>query len=179
MKLNPSELGYCVSTYGDKKDMVIKSPQFLTQFLRSGKAARYQEHSAFLKKQRKMIKEQKESEAKKLRDQAEGAEFKVDLSDWADADLESALDKMTTASTKFHEPMSSVKGFTGGPMKPGEFRDLVRRSFGLALTPKETASLVNHLNHDKENKTSDCIDSKGILHSVHEVGSPKQGSYEK
>ena len=58
--------------------------------------------------------------------------------------------------------MSSVKGFTGGPMKPGEFRDLVRRSFGLALTPQETASLVYHLNHDKEKKSSDCIDSKAF-----------------
>ena len=108
-----------------------------------------------------MNKEAKHEAEKKLRDQAEGAEFKVDLDDYKDTDLEAALDKMTDASTKFHEPMSSVKGFTGGPMKPGEFRDLVRRSFGLALTPQETAALVNHLNFDsKGNDRSDCIDSK-------------------
>jgi Ca2+-binding EF-hand superfamily protein len=162
VKLNPSELGYCIVTYGDKQKMEVESPSFLTKFLRMGKAARYEEQTAFLKKQRKMIKEAKYQEEKKLKDQAEGAEFKVDLSDFKDTDLETALDKMTMASTKFHEPMSSVKGFTGGPMKPGEFRDLVRRSFGLALNPQETASLVNYLNADPKNRTSDCIDSKAF-----------------
>lgn len=161
VKLNPAELGYCIATYGNKADMQVESQSFLTKFLREGKAVRYGEHSEFLKKQRRMIKEAKEETERKLRDQAEGAEFKVDLDDYKDADLETALDKMTDASTKFHEPMSSVKGFTGGPMKPGEFRDLVRRSFGLALTPQETAALVNHLAFEsKGSSKSDCIDSK-------------------
>lgn len=159
--LNPAELGYCIATYGNKSDMQVTSQSFLTKFLRQGKAARYEEHSEFLKKQRRMIKEAKEEQEKKLKDQAEGAEFKVDLDDYKDSDLEAALDKMTDASTKFHEPMSSVKGFAGGgPMKPGEFRDLVRRSFGLSLSPQETAALVSHLNFDKSGTPSDSIDSK-------------------
>ena len=142
IKLNPSELGYCVATYGDKKDMKIRSPAFLTTFLRQGKAARYEKQTAALVKQRRLIKEAKEREEAVLKAQSEGAEFKVDLNDFADSDLESALGKMQLASSKFHEHTSTLTGFTGGPMKPGEFRELVRRSFGLALTPKETAALI-------------------------------------
>ena len=40
VKLNSSELGYCVAAYGDKKSSLIASPAFLTNFLRVGKAAR-------------------------------------------------------------------------------------------------------------------------------------------
>jgi hypothetical protein len=144
--LNPSELGYCVATYGSKKDMTIDSPKFLITFLRRGKTARYAEHKLFLQNQRKLIKQAKLENEKKLKDQMERASVKIDLDACTADDLDSAIYKMTISSSKFHDPVSSVGGFTGGGMKAAEFRDLIRRSFDLRLSLNETAALVKEFN---------------------------------
>lgn len=179
VKFSPAELGWCVATYGNKKDMKIAAPAFLTLFLRQGNEARYKKQSDQLMKQRVLIKKAKEEEERMLREQAEGAEFKVDLNDHAESDLESALAKMQTASSKFHEHTSTLTGFTGGPMKPGEFRSLVRRSFGLALSPQETAALINAFpfkvtGTDKDGTKPpppvDSIDSKMFLIKFMKLG---------
>lgn len=165
IKLEPRELGYCVCTYGTQQDLSIKAIEFLTKFLIMGKQSRYEKHRAFLVKQRAAIKAAKKEAEDKLNAQFEKAELSVDLTKFSDDDLENAMAKVQTASAKFdktHPAAPSTAGFTGGAMKPGEFRELVRRTFNLWLRPQELAALVHQFSFDPEHK-SGKIDSKAFL----------------
>lgn len=145
--------------------MSINSIDFLTKFLIMGKQSRYEKHRKFLIKQRKMIKEAKKEAEDKLNAQFEKAELTVDLTNFTEQDFDNAMEKVKAASAKFdktHPAAPSTAGFTGGAMKPGEFRELVRRTFNLWLKPAELASIVDRFSFDVE-KNSGKIDSKTFL----------------
>ena len=78
------------------------------------------------------------------------------------------MEKVKVASAKFdktHPAAPSTAGFTGGAMKPGEFRELVRRTFNLWLKPQELAAIVHNFPFDAERK-SGKLDSKAFLIKV-------------
>ena len=169
VNLTSKELAYVVQLYDSKNCGEVDSKEFLTRFLTEGKKVRFEKHRIFLEGQRKAIKEAKIEEERKLADLWDKAEFKTD-GKFTSSDMDSAMEKICEQAEKFdktHSSAPSLSGFTGGAMKPGEFRELVRRTFNLPLTPTELNAIVSEYRYDKNAKT---IDTKKFLNFFTKLG---------
>lgn len=170
VNLTSKELGYVVQLYDTKNSGEVDSKEFLTRFLTMGKKERFEKHRIFLEGQRKAIKEAKLEEERKLAELWDKAEFKTD-GKFTAADMDSAMEKICEQAEKFdksHSSAPSLSGFTGGAMKPGEFRELVKRTFNVPLTPTELNAIVAEYRYDKAAKT---IDTKKFLNFFTKLGS--------
>jgi len=169
VNLTSKELGYVVQLYDTKNCGEVDSKEFLTRFLTMGKKERFEKHRIFLEGQRKAIKEAKIEEERKLAELWDKAEFKTD-GKFSSEDMDNAMEKICEQAEKFdksHSSAPSLNGFTGGAMKPGEFRELVRRTFNVALTPTELNAIVAEYRFDKAAKT---IDTKKFLNFFTKLG---------
>jgi hypothetical protein len=167
--LSPKELGYLFKHYDKEQIGEINCADFLISFLGMGKKKRDEERKSFLLKKRAIEKESIEKEQKILASQWDHLEKYVDW-DFNENDLEDAFDKIKQCSVKFdksHPASPSLQGFEGGRMTAGVFRDLVRRTFNLWLTPKELCSIVNQFKHKDDKK---MIDTKQFLIHFMKIG---------
>lgn len=128
------------------KENLINSADFLTKFLLLGIKERNSRHVEQLEKQRKMDIIAKEESEKKMTALAERAAkgVLVDFSCGTD-DRTTAFEKLSIASEKFdknHPAAPSLKSFEYGFMKPGVFREALRKCFNIWLTPKELGALI-------------------------------------
>ena len=166
IKFGPRELGFCIATYGNADDMTINSCDFMTKFIIMGKASLHEKHRKFLIKQRAATAAAKKEAEDRLEEQFIKAEGAVPLGMFDNGDLTSAMEKMSTAAFRFdkgHPSAPSTAVFTGGLMKPGHFRECVKNTFQLRLTPRETAALVDAFPwFQGDHKTGD-VDTKAFM----------------
>jgi hypothetical protein len=84
----------------------------------------------------------------------------IDVSfDFTDADRDSALRKLTVAAAKYdrcHPAAMALDGFNSAEMEAPQFKEMVRRTFGLKLTPAEAGALVRHFSKTPLGITVDC-----------------------
>jgi hypothetical protein len=140
IQASPREIGYLMTLFDKDRTGKIDSKEFMLKFQTIGKTLRGDKRKAFLAEKRAAEKAAKKEEEDKLDAQWAKAELKVDY-DCQASDYNSALDKMTAASVKYdktHPSAPSLDGFSGGPIKPGVFRELMRRAFNVYFTPKGT-----------------------------------------
>lgn len=167
--LSPKELGYLFKYYDKENTGEIICADFLISFLGMGKKKRDEDRKAFLLKKRAIEKEAIEKEEKILASQWDHLEKYVDW-DFNENDLEDAFEKIKQCAVKFdksHPASPSLQGFEGGRMTAGVFRDLVRRTFNLWLTPKELCAIVNQFKHKDDKK---MIDTKKFLIHFMRIG---------
>jgi Ca2+-binding EF-hand superfamily protein len=166
---SPKEIGYLMSVYDKQKLGKIDSKEFMIKFLATGKKIRDDKRKAFLEEQRLAEKQAREEEERKVSALWDKAELLVDY-DTSGADLKSAIEKMTEASYKYdktHPSAPSLDGFSGGPIKPGVFRELVRRAFNIWFEPKELGAVVKRYPHER---LKNMVDGKVFLQGFMKLG---------
>ena len=144
LKLSPAELGALISVFDKDGDGNIDTAEFLLTFFKHGFAAREQETQAQREKQLRMSAEAEQEQIQKLKDMEEKIEMKVDY-DFSEADEARMHVKLRTAAKKYdksHPASVSLAGFDAKFLKPGVFREMLRRTFNLHLTGKELGAAV-------------------------------------
>lgn len=163
--LTARELGYLMALYDEDYTGVVKNSEFITKFLAMGKAARAEKHKAQLEAQRLAIQNAKKEEEEKIKHAFKQAEIKIDW-EHNDSDIESATAKLAAAAAKFDKSSPSapsVVSFQGGNLKPGEFKELLRRTFNLVLLPRELAALATMFKAPCDDLDNARIDPKLFL----------------
>lgn len=165
----PKEIGYLMDEYDKAKNGKIDSKEFMIKFLASGKRIRDEKRRQFLEETRLAQKQAVEEEERKVSALWDKAELQVDY-ETTGADLKSAIEKMAEASFKYdktHPSAPSLDGFSGGPIKPGVFRELVRRAFNIWFEPKELGAVVKRYQHEK---LRNMVDGKVFLIAFMKLG---------
>ncbi|KAJ1442366.1 hypothetical protein B484DRAFT_66814 [Ochromonadaceae sp. CCMP2298] len=163
------EVGVLMDQFDKAKLGQIDSKDFLNKFQAIGKAIRDDKRRKFLEETRKAQKEAKLEEERKTAAMWEKAELDVDY-DTTNNDLRSAIVKMTEASFKYdksHASAPRLDGFSGGPIKPGVFRELMRRAFGVNFEAKELGAVVKKFPHYKLHR---MVDGKMFLIAFMKLG---------
>lgn len=144
LQCTPQELGALIHIFDKNNDGEIECSEFLLQFFKFGFAARNEEIAAQRAKQAKMNAEAEAERIRKLQQQEEKMELKVDY-DFSEADEARMHEKIAEAAKKYdknHPASVSLEGFDVKYMKPGVFREMLKRTFNLHLTPKELGAAV-------------------------------------
>lgn len=104
-----------------------------------------------LEKQRRENLEQKKEAEEKLANQVEKAEFKMDWT-FTSSDFDTAMEMIATAAKKFDKTSPSapdVDALDCGTMKPGVFREMIRRTFGIQFTIPQLAAASKQFDNGK------------------------------
>lgn len=154
VRATPKEIAVILDMYDKEKTGKIPTKEFLVKFFSIGQKIRDDKHKDTLRKQREAMKQAKLEEEEKLRHLVEKSDYQVDRN-YTEDDYKEALRRMTTASEKYdkaHPSAPSLAGFSGGPLAPGSFRELMKRTFQVYLTPKEVAAILDrhHVDNDRE-----------------------------
>lgn len=97
-------------------------------------------------------------------------ELTLDFSAVSEGDRESALKKLSSAALSYDrgDPNAvPLDGFTPARLSAGQFREQLRRTFGLALSMSELAALVSHF----EGESSNEVNSKKFIAHFLKLGS--------
>ena len=182
----PKEIGYLMDQYDTDKVGKINSKKFMISFLSIGKHERDKKRREFLESTRQALKQAKKEEEAKLAAQWEKMEFQIEY-EFTDDDFQSAVVKMREASTKYginscicivlikilftkdkaHPAAPNLDGFSGGPVKPGEFRELMKRAFNIIFTAKELGAVVSRYSKANDNT---LVDGKKFLIAFMKLG---------
>lgn len=88
---------------------------------------------------------QKDEEEAKVLDLSSKVLYEVDL-EFSEEEKFAALRKLTTAATKYdpsHAAAVGLDAFERKTMSPGEFKEIVRRTFHLKLLPREVGAIFD------------------------------------
>ena len=151
IKTTPKELGALMVQFDRDLNGEIECSEFTIEFFRLGFERRGEIHRQQLEKQR-IENEHREKEAiQKLKDQEEKMSLKVDW-DFDDADLDRVKEKITQAAMRYdkHHPASvGLDGFSASTLSPGAFREIVKRTFRISLSPRELAAMLSMFEADR------------------------------
>lgn len=92
-----------------------------------------------------MWRRQKEEEEAKVLDLSSKVLYEVDL-DFSEEEKSAALRKLTAAAAKYdssHAAAVGLDAFERKTMSPGEFKEIVRRTFHLKLLPREVGAIFD------------------------------------
>lgn len=144
MKLTNGELAALIAAFDKDGTKKIHCADFMVTFTSLGFERRSAIRTAQLEKQRKMSEEMKNEFEIKQRQADAKMEVALDLT-FTDVDFNSVLNKIRVLASNYdrsHPSAPSLQGFVGTDMKPNEFKHMMMRTFGCALTAKELAALV-------------------------------------
>ena len=150
--LTPKELGALVahvSPEGGGESIVCKD--FLTKFTLMGFRERSKRKKESLERQRRENEEQKREREEKVAALVDKADFKMDWN-FTSEDFDQAMDLLATAAKKYDKSSPSapdVSQLDVGTMKPGVFRELLRRTFGIKLTVPQLAAAAKQFDDGK------------------------------
>lgn len=157
-------------------ELLVDSKRFLIRFAKLGTEDREKARFAFLDKQR-VVREDAEREAarkKRLADQR----LVLDVDNFFnESDRQSAIDKLIKASARYdkHAPgCLGLDAFDAAYLTPLEFREVIKRVFGLALTAKEFATVYKEFKNEEGN-----IVSQSFLTSFLRLGAEERGRLKK
>jgi flagellum-specific peptidoglycan hydrolase FlgJ len=149
MKVTDGELAALVAEFDKFGNKTIVCSDFMVRFTTLGCARRDAARLAQLEKQRRLTSSaQVEAAAKK-----KALDEKLDLDEselqYDEKDLASALEKIRVLAANYdrsHPSAPSLKGFMGTDMKPAEFKQMMMRTFSVAVTNQEVGALVDYFN---------------------------------
>jgi Ca2+-binding EF-hand superfamily protein len=162
VRATPKEIGYLLELYDKDKSGRISTRDFLIKFFALGQEIRDSKKRATLIQQREVLKAAKAEEEMKLIHLVEKSDYQIDRN-YTSEDYREAIRRMTIASEKYdkaHPSAPNLDGFTGGPLSPGAFRELMKRAFQIYLTPKEVAAI---LDKNRMETNSEMVDGKKFL----------------
>jgi Ca2+-binding EF-hand superfamily protein len=144
LKLTPPELGALIAVFDKDGDGNIDTAEFLLTFFKHGFAAREQEVQEQRERQARMNVEFEQNKHQKQKELEDKMEMKLDY-DFSEADEARMHVKLKTAAKKYdknHPASVSLEGFDAKFLKPGVFREMLKRTFNLHLTGKELGAAV-------------------------------------
>lgn len=103
---------------------------------------------------------QKAEEDAKVLDLSSKVLYEVDF-EFSDEEKFAALRKLTAAATKYdssHAAAVGLNAFERKTMAPGEFKEIVRRTFHLKLLPREVGAIFDFFS----NKDGEAVVSAGL-----------------
>jgi Ca2+-binding EF-hand superfamily protein len=144
--LSPPELGALMSYFDKNHDGTINCAEFLIQFFRTGfeERSRVRTHWREIKKQR-IEKEMKYEEDRK-RENEQRAMASVDYN-FTETEFDSALLKFINMCYRFDQRQLGPAGliaFQADTVTPSEFREMIKRSFDLIVSPPELGAMVTY-----------------------------------
>eukprot|EP01038_Epipyxis_sp_PR26KG_P006779 gene6779-9286_t len=154
VQTTPKEMGYLLSEYDKENKGLINVQEFMLKFTSLGKNLRFQKRKEFLENKRELEKLMQLEEERKRNALWEAAEMKIDHHNFTSDDYYSAELKMIEASRKYdktHPSAPNLSGFSGGPIKPGIFRELMKRAFSIQFTGKELGAITHRFEHIPNN----------------------------
>lgn len=145
VRLSSGELAALVDFFDTHKTGKVPCKEFLIIFLKKG----FDERSAKEAAYRQQSRETEERMKKEEEEKKEHADRKgeIALGSYSDAEYNSALEKLTLASFKYHKDPSSSAGldaFESDHLAPHVFKEQIRMCFGVKATPGELAALVDY-----------------------------------
>jgi len=157
LSFTPAELGALVCTYDKDGKGSVECKPFINAFLALGHDQRDRMRITQLQKNIEGEKQIRAEEEKKRNDLLNKSDIQVEF-DFSDEERDSGLSKMLTAATKYdkaHPAAMSLDGFNCKSMTAAAWKELVRRTFNLRLSPKETGALVRHFDKSEHNLGTD------------------------
>ncbi len=145
LPLTATELGFIIQKYDVKKTGSVHCKTFIIDFLALGYEARHESHLKQLEKQRKMNEEAEKEHLAKMK--AVQKSEKVAFSrNFSEADLQSALKKLTDAAVFFDKERSGgFKSFEVKSVDLLQFKRGLKRTFNIDYTAQEMGAIWNHL----------------------------------
>ena len=150
LNLTPRELAGLMFVYGTDAQGNINPSEFISSFVRLGIDQRYKNHHEHIARLRSASKAAKEEASRKLAVQSEKLDIKIDMENHTEEDRIRALSKLTEAAERYdrmHPAAPNVEGFSG-LMPPAIFKEMLRRTFNISLTPKEGGALAKYFSDD-------------------------------
>jgi hypothetical protein len=161
VKLTPGEVGAIAKDYPSGSEGNIDTHKFLKFFLKLGQNLRMADHSHQLQENRQGIAALEQEQVRRLQEQERRLALGIDA-DFTPEDEASGLQKISQAAIKFdklHPSSLSLDGFNAIKTPPGLFREMLKRTFNVLLTPKELGAVVKHFDVDNSNE----VDNKSFL----------------
>jgi Ca2+-binding EF-hand superfamily protein len=150
ISLTDKELSALVTQFDRDDDHTVTCADFLVKFLSLG----YQERNKIQKENRNKISKdkQKSQEAKELKEKmkSEKMEACVDY-DFTHDQFASTMEKLKLAASTYdrnHPSAVSLDGFQGSNLTPGVFREMLKRTFNIKLSPGELGAAVKFFDSD-------------------------------
>jgi hypothetical protein len=152
--LTNSEFGFVIQKYDAKKSGNLHSKTFLTHMLQLGRESRHKSHMEQLQKQRKLIEQAEKEHLDKIK--AVQQDEKVPISNkYTDADLQSALHKLTEAAVKYDKARGgSLESFEASHVDLVQFKRGLKRTFNLTFNAQEMGALLEFLHVGQDNLVS-------------------------
>ena len=157
------ELLSVIKRFSDDTGNNVSCSKFLIHFIKTGAEERDKIKLLQLEKQRHDNYLRKSEHERKMKESED--KVMLTLSDkYSEADQDKAFEKLTIAAKKYdrsHPGAMSLDGFDEKELKPHVFREMIKRTFGLILTPAELAATVSH--YDPKN-TGKVSSKKFLIH---------------
>lgn len=144
------EFGEVCKIFDANGDNFIDGEEFLIGFTLLATAWRDKITRKYREIDRKYLSEMKEKEEREIAIQEAKVE-QAAIFEYTAEEKESALSKIKIASRKYmksHPSAVGLDGFDVKFVKPGEFRELLKRTFNLHTTRTELGALIRHFNAD-------------------------------
>ena len=167
IKITIEELAALMSIYDPGNEGGILCKDFLIQFFRIGFDERnrirvgWRDEQSMKRAREEAVRQEKDRENEQ-RSQAE-----VDY-DFLEQDFDTALHKYLMMCHGFEQRQlgpAGLAGFSSASLKPNEFREMVKRTFGLKVGPKELGALVRYF----ETTVKDVVNCVAFLNSFVQV----------
>ena len=137
-------------------ELLVDSKLFLIRFAKLGAEARERARFAFLDKQRTAREDADREKTRKRRLADQKLVLEVD-NFFTETDRQAAVDKLIKASAKYDKNSPGCMGleaFDAAYLTPLEFREVIKRVFGLVLTAKEFATVYKEFKNEDGNVVS-------------------------
>jgi Ca2+-binding EF-hand superfamily protein len=150
MKLNNKEFGGIVKYFDTDNSNTVDCAEFLTKFTTIGFTEKERIRAIEREKMRVHEKKVKAESAEKIKALSEKANTFANY-DFAEGDFNSALEKLRVALAgydKYHPSAVSLDGFSAATLTAGQFREVLKLTFGVILTPTELGAMVRYFSFD-------------------------------
>jgi Ca2+-binding EF-hand superfamily protein len=172
LRLTPNEVAALFKNFQEPPladgTLFVNPSKFLVTFTRMGFEERGLRHKAQLLMQREQNKQREVEEQAKLEELWNKAEMKVDWS-YTPVDLNEASELIAAAAKKYDPHgvgVPNLSAFDVHTMKPGVFKEMLKRAFNINLNPKQLAATVKQF--DPEDKG--VAQTKDFLNYFRQLG---------
>ena len=168
MPLSPGELAALVAFFDPSGTGQINCQEFLRRFLRIGIEAR--EHTAARWRELQRKNDQKAKEAEEAKKNATEQKVHLNLGEFTQKHLDSALNKVSHAAAKYHKSPSDVlDAFEALYLPPHVFQAQLRLVFNIRINLQELAALVSYYDQGSS-ENSGVVNCKQFLNNFLRMG---------
>jgi Ca2+-binding EF-hand superfamily protein len=146
IRLNPKELGALMYHFDPENTGCVNCGNFLIEFFRVGFVERNRMRADFRKLKKEKLERDRRFEEEKLAENQRRATAEVDF-EFTEEDFDSALSKLINMCHRFDVRQLGPAGFRSfetDKLTPSEYREVLKRTFEMKLTPQELGALVTY-----------------------------------